>query len=255
MIKILVIEDEDGLRRSIVDTFRPLGYEVLEAATAPEGMAIFKKEAPNIIFLDIKLGECNGLDLLKDIKTASKKNIVIVVSSKDDKKTKEKAFALGVNDYIVKPFYRETIRATLSRNIDKLKLHTPATKPRILIADDEEDVSVSLKRKIDRDIEADVVITFDGDQAYDLLKRNHFDLAIMDINLPGMDGLQVIEKIKANKKNIPLFYVVTGYQGTDSVTKAKQLEVKFYITKPFSPEDILDKLKDGLMAINKYIPK
>lgn len=255
MIKILVIEDEEGLRRSIVDTFSPLGYEILEAATASKGMDIFRKEAPSVIFLDIKLGERNGLDLLKDIKAASRKNIVIVVSSRDDKKTKEKAFALGVNDYIVKPFYRETIRAALSRNINKLQLHTPATRPRILIADDEEDVSVSLKRRIDRDIETDVVLTFDGDQAYDLLKNNHFDLAIMDINMPGMDGLQVIEKIRAANKNTPLFYVLTGYQGADSVTKAKELAVKFYLTKPLSPEDILDKLKDGLIAINKYIPK
>ena len=124
----------------------------------------------------------------------------------------------------------------------------------ILIVDDEKNILSSFK-KILKETEHNVFTASSGEEGLSLLERMPLDLAIMDINLPGMDGLQVIEKIKANKKNIPLFYVVTGYQGTDSVTKAKQLDVKFYLTKPLSPEDILDKLKDGLIAINKYISK
>jgi len=168
-------------------------------------------------------------------------------------KTIKKGKDLGAIEYITKPFFRESIRAALSNNLYRV---TPQDggKPKILIVDDEEEVCYALNKYFNRRIEADTVITFDGDQALELLNKNRFDVVFMDINLPGKDGLSIIEEAKPNNRHTA-FITITGYGSQELIQRVRKLGIVDYFRKPVKPEEIFEKLKSILIARGKYIVK
>lgn len=253
MLKILIVEDEQAVREFLVKTFDMIGYTTLTASTGKEALEIFEAEHPQAIFLDMMLPDKDGLEILKEIKEKDANNIVIIVSSKTDTDIIKKAKALGAIEYITKPFFRESIRTALSNNLYRI---TPQDggKPKILIVDDEEDICYSLNKYINRRIEADTVITFDGDQALDLINKNKFDVVFMDINLPGKDGLSIIEEARPNNRHT-VFITVTGYGSQELIQKARKLGIVDYFKKPVKQEEVFQKLKSILIARGKYIVK
>ena len=253
MLKILIVEDEQAVREFLVKTFDMIGYTTLTASTGKEALEVFEAEHPQAIFLDMMLPDKDGLEILKEIKEKDANNIVIIVSSKTDTDIIKKAKALGAIEYITKPFFRESIRTALSNNLYRI---TPQDggKPKILIVDDEEDICYSLNKYFNRRIEADTVITFDGDQALDLINKNKFDVVFMDINLPGKDGLSIIEEAKPHNKHT-VFITVTGYGSQELIQKARKLGIVDYFKKPVKQEEVFQKLKSILIARGKYIVK
>lgn len=253
MLKILIIEDEQAVREFLVKTFDMIGYNTLTASTGQEALEIFEAERPQAIFLDLLLPDKDGLEVLKEIKAKDPNNIVIVVSSKTENKFINKAKDLGAVEYITKPFFRESIRAALSNNLHRVTAQDGG-KPKILIVDDEQDVCYALNQYFSRRIEADTVLTFDGDQALDLIRKNKFDVVFMDINLPGKDGLSIIEEVRPRNRHT-VFITITGYGSQELIQKAQKLGIVDYFTKPVRPEDIFEKLKSILIARGKFIMK
>jgi CheY-like chemotaxis protein len=254
MIKVLVVEDEAGIKEVLMNTFESVGYKTLGASSAKEAMKVFHEEQPDVIFLDIALPDKSGLEVLEEMKSIEKNNIVIMVSANSDQAVKQKALKLGAVEFITKPFFRETLRNALAHNLGKLQKASFKEKPKILIVDDEEDVCMALNRYLQKHIDADIVIAFDGDQAYDLIIKNNFDVVFMDIKLQGKDGLTIIAQAKP-KVPQTTFLVLTGYLGTEFLQQAKKIGVTEYFHKPVRPEEIYKKLAAILTAKNKYIEK
>ncbi|MDD5568812.1 MAG: response regulator [Candidatus Pacebacteria bacterium] len=104
MKKILIIEDEKILSEMYRFKFAKEGYEVFNAMDVDDGLKIAEKEKPDLIILDILLPKRNGIYFLekrKDIKGLEDVP-VIILSNFDDAETKNKAFALGAKEYLIK---------------------------------------------------------------------------------------------------------------------------------------------------------
>jgi putative two-component system response regulator len=86
-----------------------------------------------------------------------------------------------------------------------------------------------------------------GEEALNLLKNSHFDLILLDIMMPGMDGYTVCEKIKAteNLQNIPIIFL-TAKSDIDSITKGFNTGGVDYIIKPFHPEELIARVRTHL---------
>ena len=100
---ILIIEDEASLRRFLTPTLGNQGYQVLQAATASEGMAMARTHNPDLVLLDLGLPDQDGLTVLEDIRAWSRRP-VIILSARNQERTKVKALDLGADDYLAKPF-------------------------------------------------------------------------------------------------------------------------------------------------------
>ncbi len=85
----------------------------------------------------------------------------------------------------------------------------------------------------------EVIEAFSGFEALRLLPRNHVDLILTDINMPDINGLELISYLRANPnyKDIPVFIISTEGSAKD-IEKGKQLGADEYIVKPFSPESL-----------------
>jgi two-component system KDP operon response regulator KdpE len=103
MKKLLLVDDDPGLAKMLAPFLRELGYTVLTATSALEGLRLFFNERPNLILLDIMLPGMDGWDMASRVRELSDAPI-IMLSAKNQETDKLRGFNLGVDDYVTKPF-------------------------------------------------------------------------------------------------------------------------------------------------------
>ena len=105
MRKILVVEDEDAIREVVALNLRLAGYEVTEAASAEQALAVFSPSAGfDVAVLDIMLPGMNGFSLCETIRRDSAAIGIIMLSAKTLETDKIKGLSIGADDYMTKPF-------------------------------------------------------------------------------------------------------------------------------------------------------
>lgn len=112
-MKILIVEDSDSLRETMVRSLEKERYVVECAADYHEGLAKINDYDYDCIVLDIMLPGGNGLTLLQELKKLRKKDSVIVVSAKDSIEDKIAGLDLGADDYLTKPFHLAELNARI----------------------------------------------------------------------------------------------------------------------------------------------
>ncbi len=113
----------------------------------------------------------------------------------------------------------------------------------ILVAEDDLDIANLIKLYLEND-GYNVIITNDGQQAIDAFATNHIDLALLDIMMPRLDGLQVVQHIRKTN-NIPIILISARNQDDDKIN-GLTLGADDYITKPFNPLEVIARIKSNL---------
>jgi len=118
--KILIIDDEKIICMSLKEGLTDLGYSVDTALNAAGGLNKVIGFKPHVIFLDMRLSEESGLELIKKIKEIDKDNEVVIMTAYGDVETAVTAIKNGAFDYIKKPFDLEEIDITISKAFENL---------------------------------------------------------------------------------------------------------------------------------------
>ena len=114
MRKILVVEDEDAIREVVALNLRLAGYEVTEAASAEQALAVFSPSAGfDVAVLDIMLPDGSGLRILEELRRQRKPAGVIIISARDSLDDKVEGLELGADDYLPKPFHLAELSARI----------------------------------------------------------------------------------------------------------------------------------------------
>jgi DNA-binding response OmpR family regulator len=103
-MRILVIEDADILRQSLVTGLTDEGYVVDASADGKEGFWLTKEHTYNLIILDIMLPQMNGFDILKNLRASGNETLVLMLTARDDIEDRVFGLRSGADDYLVKPF-------------------------------------------------------------------------------------------------------------------------------------------------------
>ncbi len=122
--RILVIDDEEGIRNSLKMTLEYDGYDVMLAATGEEGVKLVEREAPDLVFLDIKMPGMDGLEVLQKLRHMVETVPIVVISGHADINTAVEATKLGAFDFIEKPLASERVLVTVRNAVDTRRLKT-----------------------------------------------------------------------------------------------------------------------------------
>lgn len=118
MSKVLVVDDQLGVRRLLFETFREDQHEVEMAGNGKEALQILEKFDPDLILMDMKMPGMNGIDTLRQIRSFNKEVGVIMMTAYGDAQNMEQARDLGVLYYMSKPFdlfeMRDRVREILT---------------------------------------------------------------------------------------------------------------------------------------------
>ncbi|MDD2889134.1 MAG: sigma-54 dependent transcriptional regulator [bacterium] len=120
--KILIIDDEKNILSILSDILKDAGYSVFTAGTGEEGLKILKKEDINLLFLDVRLPDINGIDLLKQIKKEESAVEVIMISGHATIDIAIQATKLGAYDFIEKPLSLERVKIAVTHAMEKTNL-------------------------------------------------------------------------------------------------------------------------------------
>jgi DNA-binding response OmpR family regulator len=112
------------------------------------------------------------------------------------------------------------------------------SKPVVLVADDEEDILVLVSFRLDR-AGWDVVTAVDGREALDLILERRPDIAVLDVRMPKLTGIEVLEQVRADAtvSETPVILLSAGVQD-DSIAKGLEAGANEYMKKPFSPDEL-----------------
>ncbi|CAN0309340.1 unnamed protein product, partial [Phaeothamnion confervicola] len=223
---VLVVDDEVNIRRFLRHILEQEGYDVLEAASGKEALQRASREKPNLILLDLRLGDMTGFEILEELKQKSDtRDIpVVILSIIQDK---EQGFRLGASDFLNKPVDREKLIDRISRLIS-----SPSQMDILVVEDDE-----SVRRAIQVMLETQgfkVHPVASAEEALVALNKLAPALILLDLMLPGISGNDFLTELRHHETwcNIPV--IVLTAAGPESRTDALGRGAREVLGKPFS---------------------
>jgi len=120
--KVLLIDDDDSLRRVTEYSLHSAGFQVLSAADGKQGLAAFRTDSPQVVITDIQMPGLSGYDVLQQIKSERPETIVIVITAYSSVEKAVDAMKQGAYDYLAKPFSRDELVLVVEKAFNLLGL-------------------------------------------------------------------------------------------------------------------------------------
>ncbi len=188
--KVLVIDDEKDSRVLMAHYLEEFGCRVLTATNGEDGIATARETRPDLITLDLMMTGMTGWEVLKRLKAdRDLRQIPVVVVS--IVAAEGRGRLLGAVDLVTKPFEREDLLRVLWRNLVRKR------GGRILVVDDEASMRTLLTEYLQQ-IGLEVVTATDGQGALETIRMEAPDAVLLDLVMPGMDGMTFLEKLREN---------------------------------------------------------
>ncbi|HDY67390.1 MAG TPA: response regulator, partial [Candidatus Scalindua sp.] len=242
-VNILVVDDEPGIRTTLSAILEEEGYNVVVAEDGYKGIEAAKKTKFKIAFLDLKMPGINGVETFKRIKKISPNTIIFFTTAFFAEDLLKEAVKLGAQAILYKPLDIDLILKVIKEDL---------TKTKILVVDDEFAIREPLKGLLE-DRGYKVTVAEDGHAAIEMAKKTHFDIMFIDVEMPGIDGLQTLEEIKKVDPKTKVV-VMTGHDVENLTEKAISRGATTCIPKPIDDMDellqLLQTIKEGLVRTN-----
>jgi DNA-binding NtrC family response regulator len=115
MAKILVIDDEQGIRNLLDTLLRMKGYDVVLAASGRKGVELFRRERPDVVVLDLNMPDMSGIAVLQQIRSLKPNQPVIVLTGGGTPEKEQQVHTLGVHEFVEKEFSLHHLGDALKR--------------------------------------------------------------------------------------------------------------------------------------------
>jgi DNA-binding response OmpR family regulator len=251
MATILVVDDE----RMICDLLRAVfcahGHEVLTATSGREGLELFRQRKPRFTLLDIQMPGMDGIEVLKQIRAIDPEAGVLMLTGGGSDTMEIRARGLGVTDFLRKGLPIETLIQAMDKALKRQGGTTdvPSTArafdevcsgkrgaESILVVDDEPNIRSMVSRYLtSRGYQ--VRVAADGPTALTLVDEVRPQLIILDINMPGMSGLEVLRQLRAKQYEGGVL-ALTGSQEESDLQGMLDLGAVDVMGKPFDLEGV-----------------
>jgi DNA-binding response OmpR family regulator len=114
-LKVLVVDDEEDVVEVIQDRLEAYGFIVVTAGTGLQALQKLAREKFDGIFLDVKMPEMGGMETLEEIRKTDKKIPIIIITSSSTREAAIEAMAKGADEYVLKPFEWEELKAKIEK--------------------------------------------------------------------------------------------------------------------------------------------
>ena len=241
---ILVIEDDPAFARILIDMIHRKGYRALAAVDGEAGLQLAREYHPTGVLLDVMLPAMDGWAVMDQLKADPTTRTIPVhfISATDDA---TRGLELGAVGFLTKPVSRAAIDTAFKRLLHFSEGH----QRHLLIVDDEADSRTAVRSMLNAD---DVLIDEVGTAEEALQKTAHtrYDCIVLDLGLPGMSGLELLEQLSKEPGGVP---PVVVYSGRD-LSREENLLLRQYtdsivVKGARSPERLLDEVSLFLHSI------
>lgn len=246
---VLVVDDDELIREKITDELERKYLKIYEAADGNTALEVFDEKDIDIILLDIKLPDMDGIDILKGVTEEDPDCEVIVITGYGNQDLAINSLRHGAIDYIEKPIDMEQFKASLGRAEEKLSQEKELSyEETILVVDDEEDIVRRLSRALERE-GYEVFGTQTGKDGLEIIRENKIEVIIADYRLGDMDGLELLREANNLYEDIEGI-IITGYGNEEIAIEALRAGAVDYLTKPLNLDELLISVENAIEKIN-----
>jgi PAS domain S-box-containing protein len=251
--QVLIIEDSLAAAEQIARYLSECGMQPIIYPHGEGALEEVLRVKPALTILDIQLPNLSGWNVLTQLKTHPQtQDIPVLIVSVVDERSK--ALALGASEHLVKPVNREEFQATLKKlqyptvpeSTAPMVVPEPSSEhPLLLLAEDNQanidTISGYLESRGYR-----LILANDGQQAINMAKAHRPNLILMDIQMPGMDGLEAMRRIRAEGQTDVPIIALTALAMPSDQEKCLEAGADEYLAKPI-------KLKQLAATIQKLL--
>jgi len=231
-------------KMGVATIVQPVIYGALEKAAALR---------PGAIILDLHLPDGSGLSLLKELKAdARTQHIPVIICSVEERR--KEAHDLGAAGYLVKPYSQESLQTELKNAAafalpdDRVMLISSSEKRTVLIADDNELILETIGEFL-QSIGFNVFFTRNGFELLERAPEVHPDIMLVDIQMPGMDGMEVVRRLRSHTDprvaSAPIV-AITALAMSGDREKILAAGANEYLSKPVSLKYLQERIRDLL---------
>ena len=245
--KVLVIEDDYATSKLLSNYLNKWGYEPTIVNSGEQALKMVAKESYLAILMDIVLPDANGFELIKKIKENKlNKNTPVIVCSVEAEQ--QKAFLMGAVEYFVKPIkYKFLVEVLTSYKLKK--------DSNILCVDDDIPTLTLIKEAIEQS-GFNAIAEPHSMKVKNLIENMHLDLAIIDLDMPELNGFDLIKQIKSNPKFAKLPIVIyTGKENyQEEIAKIDGLFADLLHKSSAKIEDLADTINQMINRDEEIAP-
>ena len=247
--RLLVVDDEDDFSKMLAAHYEATGIEVDRVNSAAEAVERLKSCSFDAILSELNMPQVDGFAFLEKLRHLGIKTPFVLVSSGSCEHIRNRIYQEKIFDYIEKPFKFSVLDKILDKaiRIGKFfhhhRLNSEAICPlRILIAEDTPDNRKLLATYLKR-YPYTVDFAHDGREALRTFKQRCYDIVLMDVQMPLMDGYETTREIRAferesGRERTPIL-ILTAH---DEQQKGKDAGCDYYITKPIKRSVLIEKI-------------
>ena len=249
MAKILVVDAQEGFRDVLRGVLRAYGHDVVMAAGGKEALHCVDSSLPAVVLLDPALPDKSGLDVLVKIRASAPHLPVVIVSENLSPEVESRARELGVTDVLRKGLKMDVIMEAVRRALQHAGKPTAprpvvpaagaaseAKAATVLVVDDEPEIVELVGEFLERRGYR-VKTATNGEDALALVEKEPPDLMLLDIYMPGMNGVDVLRRLKAQQSPVGVI-MLTASQEELLLQEALKLGAFDVLSKPVNLDEL-----------------
>ncbi len=275
-IPVLVVDDNATNRRLLAEWLSLWGMWPMVAESGPVALKILEAlvEPIPLVLTDVQMPEMDGFELIQYIKSHMRSATIVMLTAGSYPGDVERSRELGAEAYLIKPLRQSDLLHTIRR---VLKAHAPeagvinawrdsvrrperilppASSLRCLVAEDNannQQIALGLLAKQGHS----VVVVGDGQEAVEALDRESFDLVLMDIQMPRMDGFEATERIRSRERSTrtrtPII-AMTAHAMTVDRDKCLAAGMDAYVSKPIRRAELAQTIASVVTKSKSAMP-
>jgi len=248
---VLIIEDDERFAGILLDFFRERNYKGILAHQGNTGLSLARYYRPDAIILDMHLPVMDGSEVLRQLKNdPSLRHIPVQIFSGYDRR--KESLQLGAFDFVKKPVTRETMQDA----VDKMEEFIRKKLKKLLIVEDNRQQNTAIRELIGNgDVKS--FSAYAGMEAFEIMQKEKFDCVIIDLGLPDMTGIELLEKIKANEElnKVPIIVYTGKDLNKEEAARLNKLASTVVLKTANSKERLLDETTLFLHRVETSLPK
>ncbi len=236
--RVLLVDDNKEFLDSTKDVLELEGFDVVTATSGEESLMLTKTQSFEVVVMDIKMPRMNGVESFIAMKKQNPDVKVIIVTAYSVEELIQQAKDEGAYAVLNKPLNIDMV----TKKINELRKKSGAEL--ILIAEDDKALCENLREILEAEGYG-VVTAHDGEKAFEIASGQPFDIILLDMKLPLLNGLEVFRKIKAILPDISAIIISAyGKQMHDMIEQALEESAHTFLTKPLKMDTLLMTIKE-----------
>lgn len=251
--KLLLVDDEEDFLRSSSRALSRRGFEVHTARDGLTALGMIAGGEFDVVVLDLKMPGMDGEAVFDRILAERPELPVIMLTGHGSIPHAFQTSKKGISDYVAKPCDMDDLTARIRGAVDRAGRSSAAVRrgedesqaaepAQVLLVDDEEPFLESLKRVLERR-NMRITLARSGVEALERLRESAVEVAVVDVKMPGMNGLELLRRIRADFPEVKVI-LLSGHPSASAALEGVKLGASEYLPKPPDVDALAAEIRD-----------